>query len=123
MITDVVQSIINPIVNAFSPIVESDILPTGVFAVHQEDIIETFRDKSGIYGYLYNVSIIVVAEDQEALDPITGQVIDALCAMYGLITGTVVDEVLFQSTNGVAWDDEKKKYYDQITFTIQTKNR
>ena len=123
MITDAIQSLLSPLVNAYSPIIESDILPTGVFGVHHEDIVETFRDKEGIYGFNYNVIITIVGDTQEEIDPITDEIITAFEATNSEISGTLIDEVELKSSIGITWNDEKKKYYDELTFLFTTQNR
>jgi len=123
MITDAIQLILNAVVNSFSPVVDTDAFPEGVFAVHQEEITDTLRDKKGIYGFEYSVSITVVADTQEEIDPVTEQITDLLEEANGDVAGTVFEEVNFTSSLGVTFDEEKKKFYDQLTFLIQTKNR
>lgn len=124
MITDAIQSVLEGIsINAFSPIFESDSMPAGLFAVHTEDISETLRDKSGVYGFVHNVSITVVADSQETIDPATCQIVEAIELLYGTVQGTKIEESRFESSQGVTWDDEKKKYFDHLVFIIQTQNR
>jgi len=123
MITEAIQLIIDAVVDSFSPIINSDKLDPGVLAVHQEEITQTLRDKKGIYGYEYTVTLTVIGDTQEEIDPIVEQITDLLESAEGDVSGTIFEEVNFQSSLGVTWDDEKKKYYDQLTFLIQTKNR
>ena len=123
MITEAIQLIIDAVVNSFSPVVDTDNSPKGVFAVHQEDIAQTLRDKKGIYGFEYNVVIHVTADTQEEIDPVTVQITNLLEEASGDISGTVFEGVNFISSLGVTFDEEKKKFYDQLTFLIQTKNR
>lgn len=123
MITDAVQLLISPFVSSFSPIIESDELPAGVFAIHQEDIRNTLRDKDGIYGYEYNVQITVIGDSQDDIDPVTGLIIDLFEPLSGTYSETIIEEVNTSRSQGVTWDNEKKKYYDQITFSIATKNK
>ncbi|MEI7524548.1 MAG: hypothetical protein WCJ95_09475 [Mariniphaga sp.] len=123
MITDAIQSILEPHVNSYSPIVESDIFPEGVFVIHQEDIIETLRDKSEIYAMIYNVAVIIIGDSQEDIDPVIDTVITEILTCEGEILGTIIEDIELKGTQGTTWDDEKKKYYDKITFTVQTKNR
>ena len=124
MITDAIQSVLTPIVNAYSPIIESDVLPAGVFAVHHEDVIETLRDKEGIYGFVYSVLVTVVGDSQELMDPIIDTIILTFEIIKDLsITGTLIDDVELKTTLGITWNDEKKKYYDELTFLFTTQNR
>lgn len=123
MITDAIQSILDPLVNSYSPIIESDNLPEGVFAVHQEFILDTLKDKEEIYGFIYDVAVTVVSDSQEELDLAINTLTEEIIEAQGDISGTIFEEVELKSTQGVTWDDEKKKYYDKITFTVQTKNR
>lgn len=123
MITDAIQTILEDLVNSFSPIVESDIIPNGIFAVHQEDIAETFRDKEGIYGFIYNVQVSIIGDSQETMDPIIEDIINEIEATTGEVNGTVIEESELNTSQGILWDDEKKKYYDKLNFLVQTKNR
>ena len=123
MITEAIQSILEPHVNSYSPIVESDILPDGVFLIHQENIIDTLRDKTEIYAMVYNVAVIIIGDSQEDIDPIIDTVITEILTCEGEILGTIIEDIELKGTQGTTWDDEKKKYYDKITFTVQTKNR
>ena len=123
MITDAIQLILNAVVNSFSPVVDTDNFPSGVFAVHQEEIADTLRDKEGIYGFEYSVIINVIADTQEEIDPITEQIANLLEEASGDIAGTIFEEVNFVSSLGVTFDEEKQKFYDQITFSITTKNK
>ncbi len=123
MITDAIQTILSPLVNSFSPIVETDVIPTGIFAVHQEDVADMLRDKEGIYGFIYNVQVTVIGESQEDMEPVIDDIITAFETVTGITNGTIIEESQLNSSQGITWDDEKKKYYDKINFLVQTKNR
>jgi hypothetical protein len=122
MMTDAIQSILSTIVNSYAVIVESDDIPSGTFAVHQEDLSASLRDKEGVFGYIYNVAITVVSESPDDIDTKIAAIITAMIAASGTVSSTTIEEVLFSSSEGKAWDDEKKRYYDLITFSVETKN-
>jgi len=124
MITDAIQSVLEGIsINAFSPIFDTDNMPVGLFATHVETIAEKLKDKEEIYGYVHNVAITVVADSQEQIDPATVQIAETIELLSGTVEGTIIEESQFISSEGVAWDNELKKYFDQLIFTVQTKNR
>jgi hypothetical protein len=123
MITDAIQSILEPIVNSFSPIINSDKAPRGISVVHSEEFDGELRDKEGVYGYEYNLTVTVIGDSQDDVDPMVDQVIDALEESIGEFAGITIEEVITQSSKGVAWDDDKKKYFDEVIFYVQTKNR
>lgn len=123
MITDAIQSVLNNIVDSYSPIVDSDSMPAGAFAVHTEEVTDVLRDKEGIYGFEYAVNITIVADSQAVIDPLTLDITEAMEQLTGEISGTTIEQSQFKSSMGATWDDDKKKYYDQLTFTVQTLNR
>ena len=122
MITDAIQSIIDPIESAYSPIVESDEAPVGTFLVHREEIQETLRDKEGIYGYIYSVIVIIVGTVLEEIDSAASTIIGSLDGLEGTYEQTVIEESNLVSSIGATWNDEEKSYTKQLMFSIQTQN-
>lgn len=122
MITDAIQTILSPLVNSFSPIVESDNIPNGLFCVHNESVTETLRDKLCIYGKIHDLSITLIADSVTEIDDVVAEITATLEAAKGEIENTQIDEIILKSTTGVIWDDEKKKYYNTINFSVETQN-
>lgn len=123
MITDAIQSILNTLgVNSFSPVVESDSIPEGLFCVHNESVTEALRDKEGTFGKIYDLSITLVANSVAEIDNMADIINGTLEATNGKVENTLIDEIILKSTMGVIWDDEKKKYYNTINFSIETQN-
>lgn len=122
MITNAIQSILSPLINSFSPVVESDKIPDGLFCVHNESITDHLRDKEGEYGRIYDLSITLVGDSIAEIDDMVDEITDTLEATEGTIENALIDEIILKSTMGTTWDDEKKKYYNTINFSVETQN-
>jgi len=120
MIIDALILTINPIVDCYTAIgdINSD-LPFSVIQVAPEPI----KIKDGIIGYTQKVSVALVDNDVDRVESNTVAVRAAVEAMHGLISGCQINDVSFDSENGIIFDQESQTYQNSIEFTFDTDNR
>lgn len=121
MITNAIQSLINPIVDSYASIIESDEFKQ-VACIHTEDVEEVLREKEKVYGYVYSVSLDVLAQSLIDIDNLSTALIAALSGIECTVEGTIIEETTLRSTTGPQWDDEAKTYINTLVFNFQTQN-
>ena len=121
MITTAVQSIVNPIVDAYLSIIQSD-NSKSIACIHTEEVRSTLRDKQTIYGYDFVVTVDVIAASLDDQDTLSAAIVSALGDLSTTIDGTVIEETNFETSTGAIWNDEAKTYINTLVFNFQTKN-
>lgn len=118
MIGTNIQSVLEQICDSYGTIINSDTLPMTPFCVHDENISETLRDKDGIYGFVHDVSIMIVGDDDAQLDPLVESVVETM----ELLSDGLIEETVFVSSSGLKLDEDKGKYYIELNFKCTTNN-
>lgn len=120
MILDALISTINPIVDCYTAIGDiNSNLPFSVIQVVPEPI----RIKDGIIGYTQKVSVALVDNDVDRIETNTVAVRAAIEAMHGLIEGCQINDVSFDSENGIIFDQDTQTYQNSMEFTFDTDTR
>jgi hypothetical protein len=120
MILDALISTINPIVDCYTAIGDLKAeLPFAVIQVAPEPI----RTKDGIIGYTQKVSVALVDNDVDRIEANTVAVRAAVESMYGLIAECKINDVSFDSENGIIFDPETQTYQNSMEFTFDTDTR
>lgn len=118
MISASIQSILQQICDSYGPVVNSDVLPATPFCVHEEKIGNTLRTKEGIYGFEYNVNVLVVGDSDTQIDPVVEQIVESL----EMLSNSAIDESIFEGSSGLQYDLENKKFHNQLNFKVLTNN-
>lgn len=118
MIKDKIQSVLEAIIPSFSPVVNSDKLPNTPFCVHDTKITNTFRDKQGIYGFEYELGVMVVGDTEAQIDPAVESIIETL----EMTTDDVIEKCSFETMSGLQFDQDLLKYHNQLNFKVITNN-
>lgn len=120
MIIDALISTINPIVDCYTAIGDLKAeLPFAVIQVAPDPI----RTKDGIVGYTQKVSVALVDNDVDRIEANTVAVRAAVEAMHGLISECQINDVSFDSENGIIFDPETQTYQNSFEFDFDTDNR
>ena len=120
MILDALYIILSPVASAY-PLV-GDIEAATPFVIFKAEP-EVLRDKDGINGYEYTVSIGVIDPDPDAVDTLTESVKTAVLAVTGTVSGTTFEAVLFTNESGMYFLDTDQVYENDLEFLISTLNR
>lgn len=118
MINATIQAVLQQICNSFSPVINSDVLPATPFCVHDEKINTPLRTKEGIYGYEYDLTVVVVGDTDSQADPIVESIVEAI----EMLTGNGIDQATFESSTGLEYDSENLKFHNQLSFKVVTFN-
>ena len=121
MITNAIQSIVNPIVDAYPSIIQTDNVKS-IACIHTEELQQVLLDKQGIFGYIFLVTVDIIAASLDDLDTLSFAIINALSDLSTMIDSTSIEETSLQSSTGLTWNDEAKTYINTIIFNFQTKN-
>lgn len=116
MIKDNIQTVLEGILDSYSPVVNSDDLPQTPFCIHETKISETLRDKSGIYGYEYDLGVMIVGDSETQIDPMVEMVIDTL----EMTIDDDIDEIRFTTMSGLQYDQDSNKFHNQLNFKCTT---
>jgi hypothetical protein len=120
MILQALHTTLNPIVPAY-PLI-GDIEATTPFCMYKADA-APIRDKSGIVGYTYTVSIGIVDVTIESVNTLTESITAAIAAMSGTINNTEIKSVLQTDESGIYYADTDKVYINDLEFKFYTNNR
>ncbi len=118
MINIKIQSVLEAIVSSFSPVVNTDVLPVTPFCVHDTKVAATLRTKEGIYGFEYDLGVMVVGDTEEQIDPVVENIIDAI----EMLSDGVIEECRFETMGGLQYDPDLLKFHNQLNFKVITNN-
>ena len=118
MISATIQTVLQQICNSFSPVVNSDTLPATPFCVHEEKVSSPLRDKEGIYGFDYDLTVVVVGDTDSQVDPIVESIIETI----EMLSNSTIDQASFESSTGLQYDNENKRFHNQLNFKLLTNN-
>ena len=120
MILDAIISVLNPIIDTYTAV--GDINAAVPFAVIQVEP-SPIRSKDGIIGYTQKASVTLVDTDITRIDANAQAVFAAIAAMSGTIQGCVINDVLFESEQGISFDQLSNSYQNSLDFNFDTDNR
>lgn len=122
MIDQAIQFVLNPILDAYSPIVDSDTFPSEPFLVHQTAVTDKKRDKGGIYAIEYALVVALICNEVSLIDSLGPTVVNAIEEMEGdTVQLVVIEESRHESTGIIQFDNEKQKFIQEIKFSITIK--
>ena len=121
MISNVIQILLNPVIDAYQSIIQTDEYKS-IACIHSEEVQDVLQDKQEVYGYVFNVTVDIIAPDLETIGSLSSTIIIVLSNLSQSIDSTTIEESELTSSLGPNWNDEAKTYINTLNFKFQTKN-
>lgn len=120
MIIEAIQATLSPVLTTYSRVAPQEVETP--FCVHDADSVPV-RTKNGIVGYVYTVRVLLVCASTADIITYTDSIKSALEAIAGTtVSNTAIEAVYFDDDN-IEYNTVYGWHENNITFTIETKNR
>lgn len=120
MILQALHTTLNPILSAH--VLIGDIEAELPFCVFRADA-SPARQKAGICGFEYVVNVGVIDSDVDSVNNYSVQIIDAVQAMQGTVSGTDIIAAIQTDESGIYYENENNVFMNDLAFKVFTKNR